>query len=193
MDSQGNFLPEDPLKWIVEDDPQTKGNRKRGRRAARRSEISVEMEDHLIGGLRIAGTSDSQQLSEDELDEKGTTEIKKFQRRLATKFAEQGERRVFTAALDDVLSESPSSNDEDDDDRLDDHSRSKKRLRTSSTKGKTRATGTGGIIARAKRKPRRAKSTSIIEAGEFDPETVAAAIAAGVDISDEVRDIGLLT
>lgn len=144
-------------------------SRKRGTKNLRRSETATSE-------LNEQGLSD---FSNDEAAD--TAEMRKFQRKLATKFAEHGDQRVFDVELDDVLTESPSDDYDDDGDA---NVRPKKRSRVSGpTRGKTKT-------PRPKRKPRKSPakiSALMMVEGELDAETVAAALAAGVDISDEVR------
>lgn len=111
----------------------------------------------------------------DEEGEEGNAEMRLFQRKLMSKFADQGDQRLlYSTSLDDVLTDSPSEDDEDDE-MADESSRAKKK---SVAKGKAKV-----VAPRVKRKPRKSKSVMLDE-GELDPETVAAAIAAGVPLDE---------
>lgn len=188
-----HFAEEQQIRW-VEDSQQLKGSKKRGRRSLKRlTELGTDVDDRDTGATGSPSDNGQPLSDEDDPDARGKAEMRKFQRKLASKFAEQGDRRIFSTELDDVLGESPSENDEDDEDEmLEDIARPKKRSRGSgANRGRGRGAGLSNssisCAPRPKRKLRKSKLASyMIEDSELDPEAVAAAIAAGVDITDGV-------
>lgn len=98
------------------------------------------------------------------------------QRKLETKLAEQGDNILAMGLLDEMLSDESGSEDPDDDELM--HSKPKNKRGTPGRKKKSPA------APRAKRKPRAPK----LSFEGLDKETVAQALAAGIDISENQVD-----